>query len=74
MICTHLGIPKERVTAFGELKRYLSHPSVLSRPEKVEVLYAFIAITNHVVSLVLVRTENEVQKLVHYVSKSLQEA
>ena len=38
------------------------------------VLYAYIAITNHEVSLVLVRTKNGMQRPVYYVSKSLQDA
>ena len=40
--------------ALEELKKYLAHPLVLSRPEKEEVLYAYIVVTNHAVSLVLV--------------------
>ena len=60
--------------AFEELKQYLSHPPILSRPENEEVLYAYIAFTNHVVSLVLVRIENKVQRPVYYVSKSIQES
>ena len=59
------------VSAFEELKQYLSHPPVLSQSEKEEVLYAYIAFTNHAVSLVLVRNEKGVQKPVYYVSKSL---
>ena len=60
--------------AFEELKKYLAHPPVLSKLEKEEVLYAYIAITNHTVSLVLVWIGSGVQKLIYYVSKSLQEA
>ena len=60
--------------ALEELKKYLAHPLVLSRPEKEEVLYAYIVVTNHAVSLVLVWTGSGVQKLMYYVSKSLQEA
>ena len=30
--------------AFEELKAYLAHPPILSRPEKEEVLYAYVAI------------------------------
>ena len=56
------------------MKEYLSRLPVLSRPEKEEVLFAYVTVASHVVSLVLVRIENEVQKLVYYVSKSLQEA
>ena len=56
------------------MKQYLPHPPILLQPEKEEVLYAYIVMTGHAVSLVLVRTENGVQKPVYYVSKSLQEA
>ena len=51
---------KECVLAFEELKQYLSHPPVLSKPEKEEVLYAYLAVMNYVVSLVLVKNENGV--------------
>ena len=60
--------------AFEELKNYLAHPPILSKPKKEKILYAYIAITAHVVSLVLICTEEEVQKPVYYVSKSFQEA
>lgn len=60
--------------AFEKLKEYLSNPRILSRPEKEEVLFAYIEVTCYTVSLVLVRMENRVQKPVYYVSKSLQEA
>ena len=53
---------EECVLAFEELKRYLSHPLILSKPEKEEVLYVYIAVTSHVVSLVLVRNENGVKR------------
>nr|XP_023910500.1 uncharacterized protein LOC112022154 [Quercus suber] len=62
------------VLAFKELKKYLSCPSVLSRPEKEEVLYAYLAVTDFAISLVLVKNESGVQKAVYYVSKSLHEA
>ena len=39
-----------------------------------EVLYAYIAMAPHVVSLVLIRDDNSLQKPVYYVSKSLHEA
>lgn len=58
--------------ALEELKSYLAHPPVLSRLDKKEVLYAYIAITTHAVSLVLIRVEEGVQKPIYYVSKSLQ--
>ena len=39
-----------------------------------EVLFSYIAVTPHAVSLVLIRVNNGVQRLVYYVSKSLHEA
>ena len=49
---------EECAIAFEELKQYLSNPSILSKPEKEEVLYAYLAVTDYVVSLVLVRNED----------------
>ena len=46
----------------------------MSSPEADEVLYAYIAVAPHVVSLVLIRHDNGIQKTVYYVSKSLHEA
>ncbi|XP_030941158.1 uncharacterized protein LOC115965968 [Quercus lobata] len=46
----------------------------MSRPEVNEILFAFIAVASHAVSLVLVRVDNGVQMPVYYVSKSLHEA
>ena len=65
---------KECIDAFKELNWYLSYPHVFSRLEKEEVLYAYIAVNNHTLSLVLVRTNDRMQKPIYYVSKSLQEA
>ena len=48
-------------------------PPILSKPEKEEVLYAYLAVTDYAVSLVLVRIKDRVQRLVYYVNKSLQE-
>ena len=46
----------------------------MSKPEEDEVCFAYIAVALHAVSLVLVRDEDGVQRLVYYVSKSLHEA
>ena len=43
--------------AFEGLKEYLSQPPILSRSEGEEVLFAYIVVTCHAVSLVLVRME-----------------
>ena len=55
------------------MKAYLVHPPVLSRPKKEEVLYAYVAIAQHTLSLVLIRLDEGIQRLVYYVSKFLQE-
>ena len=60
--------------AFQLLKEYLYEPPIMSRLEMDEVLFTYIAVASHAVSLVLVRDKNEVQKLVYYVSKSLHKA
>ena len=60
--------------AFQQLKKYLSRPPVMSRPKVDEVLFAYIAVASHVVSLMLIRIDNGVERPVYYVSKSLHEA
>ena len=45
----------------------------MSRPEVDEVLFAYIAVASHAVSLVLIQVDNGVQRPVYYVSKSLHE-
>ena len=44
------------------------------RPEVDEVLFAYIVVASHEVSLVLVQIDSGVQMPVYYVSKSLHEA
>ena len=46
----------------------------MSRPKMDEVLFAYIVVASHVVSLVLVRVDGGVQRPVYYVSKSLYKA
>ena len=46
----------------------------MSNPEEDEVLFAYIAMASHAVSLVLIWVDSGVQKSVYYVSKSLHEA
>ena len=43
-------------------------------PGQEEVLYAYLVVTNHAVSLVLIQVDSEVQRLVYYIRKSLQDA
>ena len=42
------------VMAFQQLKEYLSRPPIKSSPETNEVLYAYIVMAPHAVSLVLI--------------------
>ena len=60
--------------AFQQLKEYLSRPLIMSSPEVDEVLYAYIVVAPHAVSLVLIQDDNDLQKPVYYISKSLHEA
>ena len=60
--------------AFQQLKEYLSHPSIMSSPKIDEVLFAYIVVAPHAVSLVLIQVNSGVQRPVYYVSKSLHEA
>ena len=45
----------------------------MSKLEVDEVLFAYIAVASHAVSLVLIRVDSGVQRPVYYVSKSLYE-
>ena len=46
----------------------------MSSPKPDEVLFAYIVVAPYAVSLVLIRVDSDVQRLVYYVSKSLHEA
>ena len=45
---------EECALPFQQLKEYLSHPPIMSSPEVDEVLFAYIAVALHAVSLVLI--------------------
>ena len=46
----------------------------MSSPAANKVLYTYIDVAPHAVSLVLIRKDNGLQKPVYYISKSLHEA
>ena len=46
----------------------------MSKPEEEEVLFAYIVVALHAVSLVLIQVNDGVQRPIYYVSKSLHEA
>ena len=64
----------ECIVAFQQLKQYLSRPPIMSSPVVDEVLFAYIAIAFYAISFVLIRVDSGIQRLVYYVSKSLNEA
>ena len=62
------------ILAFQQLEEYLSRPPIMSHPRADEVLFAYIAVAPHAVSLLLIRIDGGIQRPVYYVSKSLHEA
>ena len=56
---------QECALAFQQLKEYLSRPPVMYRPEVDEVLFVYIVVTSHAVSLVLVQVDNGVQRPIY---------
>ncbi|XP_056854770.1 uncharacterized protein LOC130504204, partial [Raphanus sativus] len=61
-------------SALCEHKAYISEPHILSKLIHGELLYLYVATSEHAVSGVLVREENNEQKPVYYVSRSLFDA
>ena len=64
---------EECALAFQQLKDYLSRSPIMSSLEVDEVLFTYIAVALHAVSLVLIRVNSGIQMPVYYVSKSLHE-
>ncbi|XP_059428521.1 uncharacterized protein LOC132162283 [Corylus avellana] len=60
--------------AFGELKKYLVNPRLLSRTIPREVLYLNLAVSLTAVSAALVREKEVVQKHVYFISRALKGA
>ena len=65
---------EECALAFQQLKEYLSRPPIMSSPRTDEVLFSYIVVAPHAVSLVLIWVDNGVLRPIYYVSKSLYEA
>ena len=51
---------EECVLTFQQLKEYLSQPPIMSKPKVDEVLFAYIAVASHAVSLVLIWVDSGV--------------
>ena len=65
---------KECKISFKNLKEYLSKPPFLSPSIKGKNLYLYLAVSQTVVSLALIREENRVQRPVYYLSQAFQDA
>lgn len=59
--------------AFKQLKEYLSMPPIMANPEEGETMYLYISVFSLAVSGVLVREDRSEQKLIIYISKTLDE-
>lgn len=57
--------------ALIELKEYLSSPLLISIPKPHEQFYMYLASSDRVVSSVLIRKHDNIQKSVYYTSKYL---
>ncbi|KAK2997706.1 hypothetical protein RJ639_026586 [Escallonia herrerae] len=59
--------------SFEKLKRYLSSPSLLTKPVTGEDLFLYLSISEVAVSTVLIREEEGKQRPIYYISKVLQD-
>ncbi|XP_028107977.1 uncharacterized protein LOC114306839 [Camellia sinensis] len=64
----------ECTEALQSLKKYLSKPPLLSTLELDEELYLYLAVSDHIVSAVLIREVDKEQRPVNFVSKTLLDA
>ncbi|XP_015971085.1 uncharacterized protein LOC107494552 [Arachis duranensis] len=60
--------------AFKHFKKILASPPVLGKPKNGEPLYLYLAITDEVMTAVLVREEEKAQQPIYFVSRALQGA
>jgi hypothetical protein len=71
---------KEADVAFTQLKKFLTSPPVLTAPQKDNVLFLYVAATDHVVSTVIVVEHEEpghnykVQRPLYFISEVLNES
>ncbi|VVA35878.1 PREDICTED: Retrovirus-related Pol poly from transposon, partial [Prunus dulcis] len=60
--------------AFSELKEYMGRAPSLSTPEHGHILVIYLSVSVSAVSSVLIRSRDNAEHPVHYVSKALQDA
>ena len=56
---------------FWDLKKYLVSPPILSCPDPREDLYLYLNISEHVVSAVMLKNQEGVQRPIYYINKTL---
>ncbi|KAI5351635.1 hypothetical protein L3X38_004526 [Prunus dulcis] len=59
---------------FSELKEYMGRAPLLSTPEHGDILVVYLSVSASAVSSVLIRSKDNAEHPVHYVSKALQDA
>ncbi|KAJ9542676.1 hypothetical protein OSB04_029182 [Centaurea solstitialis] len=64
----------EHEKALQELKQYMTSPPLLTKPVEGESLQLYLAVSKNATSAVLVREEDQQQRPIYYVSKSLLDA
>ena len=60
--------------AFEQLKRYLTTPPVLAKPDKGDTLYLYIAVSDAAVSSVLIKEDRGEQRPIFYTSQRMTDA
>ena len=58
-------------SAYQSLKLYPTHPPILSSPKLGKDPYMYLAVSELAISMVLIKVQDSVQRLVYYVSKAL---
>lgn len=62
---------KECEVALADLKKYLTTAQILSNPVPGEELFLYLVVSEHAVSVVIIREDKGEQRAVYYVSKTL---
>lgn len=65
---------EENHKAFEDLKKYIIEPPLLSKPNQGKLLFLYLSVFDKALSVIPMKEEGKVQKLIYYVSKVLHEA
>ncbi|XP_038722022.1 uncharacterized protein LOC120014175 [Tripterygium wilfordii] len=64
----------EYEAAFLGFKSYLQKPQLLATPKEGDMLQLYMAVSDHAISVVIIREERKVQYPIYYVSKTMLDA